>query len=71
MKIGKGAAKYLWLLALGSSVGVVACGGDEGVTPVCPTVEDCTTPPGQRPPTDAGADEDETEADGSADESEE
>jgi len=70
MKIGKRAANIVCLLALGSSLGVVACGGDEGVTPVCPTVENCTTPPGERPPTDAGADEDETEADGAADESE-
>lgn len=67
------AANTLWLLALGSCLLVGACGGDEGVTPVCPTIDDCTTPPGQRPAqqADAGTDADDTEADASGDESDE
>lgn len=66
----KRAANVLWLLALGSSLLVVACGGDDGVTPICPAVEDCVTPPG-KPSADAGADGDESEADASDDESDE
>lgn len=67
MKDWKRVSQYLSLLALGSSLGVVGCGGDDSFTPVCPTVEDCTTP-AQRPSSDAGDPDDASNADDEADE---
>ena len=69
MKDWKRVAKFVWVLAFGSSLAAVACGGDEGFTPVCPTIDDCVTPP-TRPSSDAGASDDASngDEDGSTDE---
>lgn len=65
------APSALWPLALVLSTGLLgsACGDDEGVTPVCPNVADCQTPPGDPPPRDGGNDADLSEGDASEDES--
>lgn len=49
-------------MLLAASLFAVACSDDDGVTPVCPTADDCVTKPGNAPPkdTDAGETEDDT-----------
>lgn len=57
-------------IALAAAFFVSACGGDEGVTPVCPNEEDCKTQPGPPPKKDdAGDGEGDADADESTDES--
>lgn len=57
-------------IALVVALSALACGGDDGVTPMCPTAEDCKTQPGPPPSrSDADAAAPEDEADAADDES--
>lgn len=56
-------------IALAAGSLVAACGGDEGVTPVCPNAEDCKTQPGPPPSKDDAGDGAETGSEDEGDES--
>lgn len=57
-------------LLLAASLFATGCGDDDGVTPVCPTTDDCVTKPGKPPARekDAGDEVDEEGEEGEGEE---
>lgn len=62
------ASKVALAIAMSAGLLAVACGEDDGVTPVCKGLSDCTYGTGGPPPRDAGSDaEGDDDTDGAVD----